>query len=165
LAEIVDRGEEEAPVTKNSLVTRDDMERMNPDEYDRRQNEQFAVFEQLRARVSKLLETFSSSDSSSGRRDYSVHGDYSEYPQVVVFIHNLELLRHRVVGALQHLAQEFPGWQIDLMVGLREHLKDWPNMGISIRADEIVDDLQRQYLPEEFRDLTYQGSRRGRLVD
>jgi hypothetical protein len=32
--------------------------------------------------------------------DYSVRGDYSEYPQIVVFVHNLELLRHPAVVAL-----------------------------------------------------------------
>jgi len=98
--------------------------------------------------------------------DFSVHGDYSEYPQVVVFIHNLELLRQQpVVSALQQLLQELPGWQIDLMVGLWDHLKDWPNMGISIRTGEIVDALQRQYFPQEFQDLAYEGARRGTVAD
>lgn len=95
-----------------------------------------------------------------------MHGDYSEYPQVVVFIHNLELLRQQpVVSALQQLLQELPGWQIDLMVGLWDHLKDWPNMGISIRTGEIVDALQRQYFPQEFQDLAYEGARRGTVAD
>jgi hypothetical protein len=92
-----------------------------------------------------------------------VHGDYTEYPQVVVFVDNLKLLRTPVVSALQDFIKDFPGWQIDLMVTLRGH-EDWPNMGISIRANEIVDDLQRQYFPKEFQELTYQGSRRGSVT-
>jgi hypothetical protein len=146
------------------LITRDDMESLSPDEYDRRQSEQYDVFEALRDRVDKLLERFGRPDFIPGlpaQGDYSVHGDYSEYPQVVVFVHNLELLRQPAVVALQGLVREFPGWQIDLMVGLWDHLKDWPNMGISIRANEIVDDLRREYFPTEFQDLAYEGARRG----
>jgi hypothetical protein len=154
-------------VTQINIVTRDDIDSMSGDEYDRRQSEQFAVFEGLYARVDKLLEHFGRPDFLPGhpRGDYSVHGDYSEYPQVVVFVHNLELLRQPVVSALQQLLKEYPGWQVDLMVGLWDHLRDWPNMGISVRANEVVDDLQRQYFPTEFQDLTYQGARRGSVLD
>lgn len=149
------------------LITRDDMESMTPDEYDRRQSEQYEVFEVLEDRVDKLLERFGRPDFLPGQPegDYSVHGDYSEYPQVVVFVHNLELLRQPVVAALQQLLKEFAGWQIDLMVGLWGHLDDWPNMGISIRANEIVDDLQRQYFSPEYQNLAYEHSRRGNVLD
>lgn len=162
-----DHGYEVAAATRIDMITRDQINSMSRDEYDRRQNEQFAVFEQLRADVKTLLECFGRPDFLPGYRhgDYAVHGDYSEYPQVVVFVHNLELLRQPVVSALQQLLEEFPGWQIDLMVGLWDHLKDWPNMGISIRANEIVDDLQRQYFPKKYQDLAYQGARRGSVLD
>lgn len=132
----------------SKLITRDDMEAMSPAEYDRRQSEQYEVFEDLQGRVDKLLERFGRPNFIPGQPaqgDYSVHGDYSEYPQVVVFVHNLELLQQPAVSSLQGLVCEFPGWRIDLMVGLWDHLKDWPNMGISIRAKEIVDDLKREY--------------------
>jgi len=135
--------------------------------YDRLHTKQYAVFERLSECVDKLLERFGRPDFLPGQPhgDYSVHGDYSEYPQVVVFIHNLELLRQPTVSALQQLVKEFPGWQIDLMVGLWDHLKDWPDMGISIRSNEIVDDLQRQYFPKEFQDLIYEGARPGNVLD
>lgn len=158
-------GDEEA-VAMIKLITRDDMESMSPDEYDRRQSEQYKVFEDLEARVDKLLEHFGRPDYLPGQRygDYQVYGDYSEYPQVVVFVGNLKLLQPPIVGALQQLVKEFPGWQIDLMVTLRGH-EDWPNMGISIRGDEIVDDLQRQYFPEEYQNLAYEHSRQGDVLD
>ncbi len=150
-----------------NMVTRGDMSSMRRAEYDRRQNQQYAVFERLRERVDKLLERFGRRDFMPGQPlgDYSVHGDYSEYPQVVVFIGNLELLRPPIVNAVQQLLKEFPGWQVDLMVALLDHVKDWPNMGISIRASEIVDDLQRQYFPKEFRNIAYEGARRGSVLD
>ena len=33
-----------------------------------------------------------------------------------------------------------------------------PPMGLIIANDEIIDDLQREFLPPEFHDLTYPGS-------
>jgi hypothetical protein len=159
--------DDEVAAMSSKLITRDDIDSMSRDEYDRRQNEQYAVFELLYPRVGLLLKRFGRPDFLRGQPegDFSVHGDYSEYPQVVVFIHNLGLLRQPVVSALQQLLKEFPGWQIDLMIGLWDHLNDWPNMGISIRANEIVDDLQRQYFPKEFQDLVFEGSRRGNVCD
>ena len=35
--------------------------------------------------------------------DYAVHGDYNGHPQVVVFVHNLDLLQQGVVSKLQQL--------------------------------------------------------------
>jgi hypothetical protein len=160
------RGYEKVVAMMTELITRDDMESMSREEYDRRQNEQFDVFERLCPRVDKLLERFGRPDFLPGQPygDYHVHDDYSEYPQVVVFVENLKLMDVPVVDALQQLVKEFPGWQIDLMVTLRGH-EDWPNMGISIRADEIVDDLQRQYFPPEYQNLAYEHARRGNVLD
>ena len=148
------------------MVTQDDIETMNRDEYDRLHNKQYAVFERLRKCVDKLLERFGRPDYLPGRRygDYQVHGDYSEYPQVVVFVDNLKLPRAPAVNAVQQLLKDFPGWQIDLMVTVRGH-EDWPDMGISIRPHETVDDLQRQYFPQEFRDLAFVGARQGSAYD
>lgn len=162
----MDRGGEEAAVTKNNIITRDDIDSMSRDEYHRRQNEQFSVFERLKDLVDNLLERFGRPDYLPGQRygEYQVHGDYTEYPQVVVFVDNLKLLLPPVVAALQGLVRQYPGWHIDLMVTTRGH-EDWPNMGISIRANEIVDDLQRQYFPKEFQDLAFDGARRGSVLD
>jgi hypothetical protein len=142
------------------------MESMSPAEYDRRQSEQYEIFEQLQDRVEKLLERFGRPDYLPGQRhgDFQVHCDYSEYPQVVVFVDNLKLLLPAVVDAIQQLVKEYPGWHIDLRVTTRGH-EDWPNMGISIRANEIVDDLHREYFPKEFQNLAYKGARRGSLLD
>jgi hypothetical protein len=160
-------GDEEVVVMKNNnTITRRDMESMSRGEYDRRQSEQFAVFQRLQDQIEKLLERFGRPDYLPGQPygDYHLNGDYSEYPWIVVFVDNLSLLRRPVVNALQELIKDLPGWQIDLMVTTRGR-EDWPDMGISIRANEIVDDLQRQYFPKEYQDLTYEGARRGKLVD
>jgi hypothetical protein len=39
--------------------------------------------------------------------------------------------------------------------------ENWPEMGLIIRGPEIIDGLQRQYFPAEYRNLAYEGSRPG----
>jgi hypothetical protein len=41
----------------------------------------------------------------------------------------------------------------------------WPPMGVTIRSQEMIDGLQRQYLPPEFQDFKIPGSRPGTGYD
>ena len=135
---------------------------------DRRYSEQLDVFEDLYPRVEAAMERFGRPDYLPGQPhgDYTVHGDYGGYPEVVIFIGNLAMLQPNVVAELQKLIREFPGWQITVTVALREHLGgDWPNMGLYIRSNEIIDGLQRQYFPVEFQNIEYEGARRGTAND
>lgn len=124
-----------------------------------RYREQKEIFETLYPRVEKLLERFGRPDYLPGQPDghYSVHGDYSGYPQVVVFVGDLKMLRPTVIYELQRLIKEFPDWQLEVTVAIRGH--DWPNMGLYIRPHEIIDGLQRRYFPKEFQDIAYEGAR------
>jgi hypothetical protein len=128
-------------------------------------NKQNDLFELLRARIEARLRPFGQADSLLEPGDYAVHGDYWGYPQVKVTIHNLELLQPKVVEALQQLLGEFPDWEIVMAVAVRGHYDDWPDMGLYIRAGEIIDGLQRQYFPKPLRDIKYEGSRRGHILD
>lgn len=69
-----------------------------------------------------------------------------------------------IIKTLQGLLKDFPNWTIIMAVDVlgKEH---WPSMGVTIRAHEIIDDLLRQYLPEEFRFLKIPGSRPGTGYD
>ena len=98
-------------------------------------------------------------------RDYTVEGDYLGPLEVVVFVGNLAMLEPNIVARLHAAIKEFPGWQIVMTVAVRGHYDDWPDMGLYIRPHEIVDGLQRQYFPEEFQYLNYEGSRRGGAYD
>ena len=140
---------------------------MRGDAERQRYQEQAAVFRRLYEAVENLLGRFGRPDylPSQPRGDFQVHGDYSGYPQVVVFVDNLEMLRPNIVAALQCLIKDYPGWQIEVTVALRDHDDDWPDMGLYIRPNEIIDALQRRYFPKEFQDFVYEGARCGGAND
>ncbi len=124
------------------------------------------VFEELYARIEQLLERFGRPDFIPDQPpgDYTVHGDYGGNCQAVIFVNNLKMLRPAVVAALQNLIKDYAGWQISMTVAIRDH-REWPNMGLYIRPHEIIDGLQRQYFPNEFQDIEYEGARRGTAYD
>jgi len=130
-------------------------------------SEELKCFESLRDRTDSLLHRFGQPDYQPNRShgDYSVHGDFAGHPELVVFVGNLKMLAPSVIVALQELVKEFPGWQITVTVAVRGHYDDWPNMGLYVRPNEIIDGLQREYFPQEFQALAYEGARRGTVDD
>lgn len=137
---------------------------MTPEE-ERRYDEQFELFEQLRERVDDLLEQYGAPDTLNGLGDYSAHADFRQSPQVKVSVGNLELLRPSIVYQLQGIVRDFPGWEIVFAVAVDGHFDDWPNMGLYIRGNEIVDTLQRQYFPTKYQNFRYDGSRQAAEPD
>ena len=133
---------------------------MTSDE-DRLYEEQAEIFDRLYGRIDALLERLGRPDTLLGLGDYSIYGDYWGYPQVKVSIGSLELLRPEVVRQMQSIVKDFPGWEIIVAVAVDGHFDDWPDMGLTIRAHEIIDGLQRQYFPREFQDIQYEGSKPG----
>ena len=123
--------------------------------------EQLKVLERLSDRVDKLLSHYGKADSRFDDGDYLLFGDYWGFPQLKVSIGNLGLLEPGVVKQLQKIVTEFPGWEIVVAVAVRGHYDDWPDMGLIIRGNEIIDGLQRRYFPKEFQNLNYEGSRPG----
>jgi hypothetical protein len=81
--------------------------------------------------------------------------------QEKVYVSNLTMLRPVVIKSLQQLLTKFPDWEIRVAVSGPERWDQWPIMGLTIRAHEIIDGLQRRYFPPEFRDIHYEGSRPG----
>ena len=131
------------------------------DDEDRLYEEQFNTFEELRLRIDGLLEQYGEPDTLSKLGDYSAHADFRQSPQVKVSIASLNLLRPSIVYQLQGIVRDYPGWEIVYTVALDDHMEDWPDMGLYIRPNEIVDTLQRQYFPPEYQSIEYAGSRRG----
>ena len=96
-----------------------------------------------------------------GDGDYLIVDDNYGWRRQTVEVHNLKMLNAEVIKSLQALLTNFPNWEIVMAVDIpgKEH---WPPMGFMIRSREIIDDLQRKYLPEQFRFLKIPGSRRGK---
>jgi hypothetical protein len=119
--------------------------------------QQMIVWQNLYNRVCDVLEQFGEEDSLKPG-DYWVHDDYWGHPQVKIYINNLKLLEPNIIRSLQAILPEFPGWELVAAVCVRGEGEKWPDMGLTIRAGEIVDNLQRRYFPEEFRAFGYDDS-------
>lgn len=113
----------------------------------------------LHDRITETLDRFGRKDAF-GNGDYWLVDDNWGWRRHQLEIQNLNLIRPHIIAALQENLFGYPEWYIT--AGIYPGLQDWPEsgMGLIIYNDEIVDELQRRYLPLEFRDLRYEGSRR-----
>ena len=75
------------------------------------------------------------------------------------------MLRPEIIEGLRKLLSDLPHWEIVVAVDLGGDGKHWPHMGLTIRANEIIDGLQRAYFPREFQSLHYEASRIGTEFD
>lgn len=90
-----------------------------------------------------------------GEGDYwLVDDDWGQFRHQLEF-QNLELFRLDVIRSLQALLIDFPDWSISVRVDVPGTEASWPGMGLIIFNDRIVDELQRDYLPERFRQINY----------
>jgi hypothetical protein len=114
----------------------------------------------LYAKILKILHEFGT-ENQFGKGDYLVAADNYGWPRHTIEIHKLHMLQPAIVNQLQALLREFAGWEIVVAVDVPGTENLWPRMGLTIRAHEIIDDLQRQYLPVETQHIQYEGSRVG----
>jgi hypothetical protein len=121
-------------------------------------DEQIRVWEKLYVRIKDTLDEF-------GREDWLGHGDYWIISdnwgtaQHKVYIDNLDLLAPSIVKLLQNILADFPDWEIVVAIDFKDKGLSWPNMGLTIRAHEIIDELQRQYFPPQYQGIRYEGTR------
>jgi hypothetical protein len=100
--------------------------------------------------IKTLLDLFGDQEN-----DYwLVDDDWGWQVQQVEF-QNLDLLRPEVIKSLQALLAGYPDWLITVRIGVPGKRGIWPGMGLRIYWDKIVDDLKREYLPAEFRDMRF----------
>jgi hypothetical protein len=113
----------------------------------------------LHDRITATLDRFGQKNAF-GKGDYwLVDDNWGRFQQQLEF-QNLNLLQPHIIKALQELLAGYPDWEITVRIDVPGKEKIWPGMGIIIYNDEIIDELQRQYFPEEFRNYTYEGSKR-----
>lgn len=134
----------------------------NPD--DALYEKQLEIFDRLAREVEVFLDQFGDHDSFEPG-DYSIYDGYWGFPQIKVTVLNLKMLEPAIVEGLQKIIKAYPGWEIVVAVGHRDHYDDWPEMGLYIRPHEIIDGLQRQYFPKEFQHFEYKTARPGAASD
>lgn len=122
--------------------------------------EQVRIWEILYARLQDILCQFGKEDWL-GRADYWLLDDNWGPPQHMLHIHNLKMIAPAIVRLMQASLEEYPDWEIVVGISPEQYGGSWPPMGLTIRADEIVDDLEREYFPKEFQGFVYKDSRPG----
>lgn len=103
-------------------------------------------------------------DDALGKGDYLIVDDNYGWPRQKIEVQDLEMFKVEIIKALQALLKNFPRWSIVMAVDVPGK-EDWPSMGVTIRAHEIIDGLLRQYLPDQFRFLKIPGSKPGTGYD
>jgi hypothetical protein len=126
--------------------------------------EQVRAWDDLYERVAELLARYGTEDSS-GNRDYWVNEDNYGWRRVTIIVQNLNMLKPEIVDGLRRLLANLPAWEIAVAVDVVGEGESWPLMGLTIRKHEIIDGLQREYFPEEFRDFQYADSKPGTGFD
>jgi hypothetical protein len=114
------------------------------------------VWRSLHDTASEVLDAFGKKDHL-GRADYWIVDDDWGLDFIRVEVQNLQLLARVVVGKLKQILADFPGWHIAVRVDVPGKEKTWPLMGILIFRGRVIDHLKREYLPPEFRHITYEG--------
>jgi hypothetical protein len=107
----------------------------------------------LHDRITALLDRYGKKNAF-GKGDYWLVDEYLGPRRQELEIQNLDLFRPHIIKSLQGLLTDFPTWRITAQVDPGKG-KTCPGMGVVIYPDEIVDELLREYLPEEFRAIRY----------
>src|SRR4051812_45792129 len=107
---------------------------------------QEAEWQVLYGRVAELLERHGKVDAF-GKGDYWLVDENLGWWRQIIELNNLTLLDPAIIKQVQDLLAGYPDWEILVRVVLdgREDIA----MGLIIAQDEIIDDLQRDFLPPE----------------
>jgi hypothetical protein len=116
--------------------------------------EQERAWAELHAGIIETLQHFGVEDQL-GKGDYLLVADNYGPSRHTIEVHKLRMLRPAVARQLRALLQRFPDFEIVMAVDVQGKEGHWPPMGLTIRANEIIDDLQRQYLPIELQHIRY----------
>lgn len=125
----------------------------NGDEREERQEREWAA---LHSKIVTVLDKFGRGNRAGPDDcDYWLVDDNWGWWRHQLEVQNLNLLRPEVIRLLQQLLVDFPDWEITVRADDRDYDAKWPGMGIAIVPGRIIDDLQRDYLPESIRSFRY----------
>ena len=100
-------------------------------------------------------------EDACGEGDYWVVDDNYGWRRHTIDVFDLKMFDVDIVKGLRRLLQNIPNWEIVLVLDTPGVGETIPPMGVTIRRNEIIDGLQRQYLPARFQDLKIPGRRPG----
>ena len=113
---------------------------------------------ELYERTKRVLETYGADDEAGG--DYFVIDLVPNENVQMVEMHRLHMLRPQIIKTLHQVLADFPDWEMEVFViSPEEKVILDPDSGLILRADGIIDALDRSSLPEKYRDFVYEGSR------
>lgn len=133
-------------------------------EEEEEEDEQGRTWNRLYGEIKAVLRRFGT-ENHFGEADYLLVDDNYGWQQHKIEIHKLHMLDPVVVKSLRPLLRQTPDWEIVIAVDIPGTEQTWPRMGVIIRDHEIIDGLQREYLPQEWRSVVYEGSRPGTGYD
>lgn len=122
------------------------------------------AWESLYQEIQHVLKPFGAEDHF-GRADYLLVDDNYGHRRHTIEIHKLRMLDPSLIQQLRALLHEFESWSIVILVDIPGTEDKWPPMGLIIRKHELIDGLQRDFFPEEFRSVQFEGSRPGTGFD
>ena len=99
--------------------------------------------------ITRVLDPFGRKDAF-GKCDYWLVDDNYGPRRHRLEIQNLDLFQIDILRQLQTVLAAYPDWCITIQVDVPGKEKLWPGMGVIVYSDEIVDELQRDFLPERF---------------
>src|SRR5215203_3049113 len=117
---------------------------------DTSEDEQQRTWEHLYGDITCVLTRFCNEDHF-GKGDYLLVDDNYGWQRHTIEVHKLHMLRPEIVAQLRRLLNAFPDWEIVMAVDVPGTELAWPRMGLTVRKDEVVDDLNREFLPEEIK--------------
>jgi hypothetical protein len=106
------------------------------------------IWEGLYPKIRHLLGQYGKEDHL-GRGDFWVLSDNYGARANKVYLNNLKLLQPAIISSLQQLIAKVADWEIVVSIDIPGNEERWPDMGLTIRPSQIVDDLQRQFLPAD----------------
>jgi hypothetical protein len=120
--------------------------------------EQERQWAELYPRIRDVLQRHGEEDVAGERRDYHLIDDNLGFHRLRIETEELKFITPVVVESLQQQLNGYPDWEIVMAIASPDKAVR-PGMILIIRDDEIIDGLQRQYLPDELRTIQYEGSR------
>ena len=114
------------------------------------------IWRSLYDRAKVALDRFSQ-QRDGGKLGYWIVSDDWGPDFLQIEVTDLRLLQRDAVGALKRVLDDFPGWQIIMRIFALDTEPPLPQMGLLISDGRVYNNLKREFLPPEFRQLNWDG--------